>query len=395
MRTSRVGLVAALAALGTGLGCAAAAAPAPAAGNKTSYTPAVSRDGRYVAFASDATNLVAGDTNGKRDIFVRDTVAKKTRRVSIGAGTTQANGSSFWPKISDNGRYVSFISSATNLVAGDTNAQADAFRVDTTTGAVLRLSVGAGGKQANGKSANLDMDATGTKFVFSSTATNLVTGDTNSTEDVFVRDVTTATTRRISRSSSGGQITSGTVEMTTISPNAAYVGFVYELPGGRSDLGYQWTRSSNYLSELSDAAEYYGSVAGTNHGVAWLAGAYAEGGHCDSQLATAPQAGDPALDVYLGECTGHNGQTMDANPAGTMMAVVIGDWGSATTLYLFDKDLDLWDDAPDGNAVASLARETITPALAANGQSVAYADDSGQIRKWTHKTGAIALISTR
>lgn len=117
--------------------------------------------------------------------------------------------------------------------------------------------------------------------------------------------------------------------------------------------------------------------------------------HCDSQLATAPQAGDPALDVYLGECTGHNGQTMDANPAGTMMAVVIGDWGSATTLYLFDKDLDLWDDAPDGNAVASLARETITPALAANGQSVAYADDSGQIRKWTHKTGAIALISTR
>jgi len=391
MNSRTTGFVAALttlAATGAGLGAAAAAAPAPAAGNGTSYTPAISRDGRFVAFASDATNLVAGDTNGKRDIFIRDTVAKTTRRVSVGTGAKQANGSSFWPKISDNGRYISFISSASNLVAGDTNRQADAFRVDTSSGAVTRLSVGAGGRQANGKTANLDMDATGTKFVFSSTAGNLVSGDTNSTEDVFVRDVAAGTTKRIS-TYGGRQPVRGQVEKTTISPNGAFAGFTYK--GGSANGSYEWTRSTNsvdmiypdYLLEIGPA---------TNYGVSTWYSVYSEGSHCTYEDVDVPQAGG-SLAIEMGACSNYYAWAYDVNPAGTMVAMQLE--YPDNTLYLFDADTSFYDDDPEDVAIAALPEFTTSFTLASDGQSVVYADDSGQIRKWTHKTGAIALISTR
>jgi len=87
----------------------------------------ISADGRFVAFASEATNLVAGDTNGHFDIFIRDRVAGETRRVSIGIADAQADDWSDSPSISADGRHVAFESEATNLVAGDTNEVWDVF----------------------------------------------------------------------------------------------------------------------------------------------------------------------------------------------------------------------------------------------------------------------------
>ena len=95
--------------------------PGGAQANSDSFDPAISAHGRYVAFASYASNLVAGDTNDTGDVFVRDRVAHVTRRVSVGPGGAQANSDSLRPAISAHGRYVAFDSYASNLVAGDTN----------------------------------------------------------------------------------------------------------------------------------------------------------------------------------------------------------------------------------------------------------------------------------
>ena len=112
--------------------------------------PAISADGRFVAFRSDATNLVPGDTNGATDVFVRDRQTGTTRRVSVGPGGAQGNGGSFMPAISADGRFVAFESSATNLVPGDTNDMEDMFVHDRQTGTTRRVSVGPGGVQGNG-----------------------------------------------------------------------------------------------------------------------------------------------------------------------------------------------------------------------------------------------------
>jgi len=165
--------------------------------------PSISDDGRYVAFQSYATNLVAGDTNGAPDIFVRDTVGRTTKRVSVTNAGAQANGWSYSPAISGNGRYVAFASDATNLVAGDTNAVTDVFLRDTTGLTTTRMSVTNTGAQANDRSSYPVVSSTGTYVMFSSTATNLVSGDTNATSDVFVRNRTALTTTLISKSSAG------------------------------------------------------------------------------------------------------------------------------------------------------------------------------------------------
>ncbi|HZD04489.1 MAG TPA: hypothetical protein VE173_06215, partial [Longimicrobiales bacterium] len=113
---------------------------------------AVSADGRYVVFESDATNLVPGDTNTVRDIFVKDTQTGTTTRVSTTSASAPADGSSFDPAISADGRYVAFESDATNLVPGDTNAFSDVFVKDTQTGATTRVSTTSAGAEANGGS---------------------------------------------------------------------------------------------------------------------------------------------------------------------------------------------------------------------------------------------------
>src|SRR5207248_3288317 len=95
--------------------------------NGESFAAPISADGRFVAFLSSASNLVGGDTNGARDVFVRDRKAGKTRRVSVDSHGTQGNGTSFAPSISADARFVAFTSLANNLVAGDTNGASDIF----------------------------------------------------------------------------------------------------------------------------------------------------------------------------------------------------------------------------------------------------------------------------
>jgi len=152
-----------------------------------SDSPSISAGGRFVAFTSRATNLVAGETNGARDVFIRDRVAGKTRRVSIGIAGAWADDGSWSPSISAGGRHVAFRSDATNLVAGDTNEYGDIFIRDRVAGETERVSIGIADAQADGGSDSPSISAGGRFVAFRSWATNLVAGDTNGAPDIFLR----------------------------------------------------------------------------------------------------------------------------------------------------------------------------------------------------------------
>jgi TolB protein len=173
--------------------------------NASSYEAVISGDGRYVAFSSDASDVVAGDTNQAWDVFVRDRVAGTTRRVSLTVTSGQSNSGSASPAISADGRYVTFASDASNLVRGDTNNVGDIFVRDQWTNSTSRVSLSTGGGQANSGSASGGMSVDGRHVVFTSEASNLVRDDTNSFGDIFVRDLWTNTTSRVSVSTTGDQ----------------------------------------------------------------------------------------------------------------------------------------------------------------------------------------------
>jgi Tol biopolymer transport system component len=170
-----------------------------------SHATAISGDGRYIVFRSDAPNLVRHDTNRAPDIFVRDLIARTTRRMSVSTAGMEANGRSDEPAISADGRYVAFSSVATNLVRGDTNGASDIFVHDRATGLTRRVSVSSRGHQANAESDAPQLTRHGRYVVFASSASTLVAGDTNGLSDIFVRDRRTGTTRRVSVGNSGEQ----------------------------------------------------------------------------------------------------------------------------------------------------------------------------------------------
>jgi hypothetical protein len=192
--------------------------------NAVSNCPSLSADGRYVAFFSPATNLVSGDTNGMNDIFLRDRQNDTTTRASIASDGTQANGDSICPSISSNGRYVLFDSSATNLVSGDTLGKRDIFVRDLQSSTTTRVSIASNGAEANGDSYTASISADGRYVVFSSSATNLVSGDVNGKSDVFLRDRQNNTTTRISVATNGSEANGDSWGM--ISDDGRYVAFM-------------------------------------------------------------------------------------------------------------------------------------------------------------------------
>ena len=196
-------------------------------GRGESVQAAVSANGRYVAFASDAPNLIGGDTNGSSDIFVRDRVSGTLIRISVATGGVQSNGSSFDPVISDDGRYIAFESDATNLVSADTNETNDIFVHDRTTRQTTRVSIatGAAGAQGNEASTEPSISQDGRYVVFASLASNLVAGDTNGLFDVFLRDRTANTTARVSVGAAAAQAVGGDSFEPFISDDGKFVAF--------------------------------------------------------------------------------------------------------------------------------------------------------------------------
>jgi Tol biopolymer transport system component len=198
--------------------------------NSLSWAGVVSSRGRYVLFTSDASNLVPGDTNGTADVFVRDRRTGKTKGVSVSLHGAQGRGQSDGAWLTGDGRYALFGSYAANLVPGDTNGEPDVFVRDLGAGTTERVSVGKGGAQANGSSGALGRTVTrdGRYVVFLSAATNLVPGDTNGANDVFVRDRKLGTTERVSVPAAGGQANGPSIDPLSLSGDGRFVAFTSE-----------------------------------------------------------------------------------------------------------------------------------------------------------------------
>jgi Tol biopolymer transport system component len=178
--------------------------------NDYSSRPALSGDGRFVAFASRASNLVPGDTNRSRadgykgtDVFVYDRRRARIRRVNVSTSGTQANDGSGSPKLSADGRFVAFDSSASNLVPGDTNGTTDVFVRDLRRGTIERVSVRSDGGQASGGGGSVDISADGRFVAFASAAQDLVADNTTGITGVFLHDRAAHTTVRVAAGPGG------------------------------------------------------------------------------------------------------------------------------------------------------------------------------------------------
>ena len=189
---------------------------------------AISDDGRYVAFESMASNLVANDTNGQRDIFIRDRIEKTTERINVTSDGTQANNHGSLHSISDDGRYITYCSNANNLVANDTNGQSDVFVYDRVEKTTERISVASDGTQANGYSHFGSISGDGRYVAFESAANNLVANDTNGQRDVFVYDRVEKTTERVNVAIDNTAEPNGDSYGVSISDDGRYIAFVSE-----------------------------------------------------------------------------------------------------------------------------------------------------------------------
>jgi Tol biopolymer transport system component len=193
-------------------------------GNNDSSYPSISSGGRYVAFSSTATNLVAGDNNGHSDIFVHDRQERRTTRVSINSDGGEGYNDSSYPSISSDGRYVAFSSTATNLVAGDNNGRSDIFVHDRQERKTTRVSINSDGGEGHGRSRRPSISSDGRYVAFESPAINLVAGDNNGHSDIFVHDRQDRKTTRVSINSDGVEGNNDS-SYPSISSDGRYVAF--------------------------------------------------------------------------------------------------------------------------------------------------------------------------
>lgn len=260
---------------------------------------AISADGRYVAFSSQATNLVPGDTNNTTDLFVRDLVVHTTERVSRSTDGAEANAPSQFPSLSADGRFVVFGSLATNLVPGNTEEVSDLYVRDRQTQTTERVSVTSSGARIKFEPQAPAISGNGRYVVFASDDPDVVPGDTNGAFDVFVRDLVTHTTERVSLSSDGTQLT-GDSRAPSISDDGRFVGFRKEFTSGDYSLQIR-----DRLRNTTERVDVNGD--GSNWGSPYLLGqsrgAISADGHYVSFMVSNP-ALDPArpcgnVDVFV------------------------------------------------------------------------------------------------
>ncbi|MDQ3756879.1 MAG: DUF6531 domain-containing protein, partial [Actinomycetota bacterium] len=251
--------------------------------NGMNEDPVVSGDGRWVAFESEADNLVPLDTNGEKDVFVHDRLTGITERVSVSDSEAQSAGGwvdSFDPSISEDGRYVAFISGATNLVPGDTNGAEDVFVRDREAGTTTRVNVanGLSGGEANASALEADLSEDGRHVAFSTYATNLGTSDTNGVADIYVRDIDGGVTERVSTPfmTPSGEVVGGTFGSRdpSISSGGRYVAFESDVEtfegGGNPDNNFTWDvffhdRNASWGSvRVSTKAPFWEDTGGTS-----------------------------------------------------------------------------------------------------------------------------------
>lgn len=224
---------------------------------RSAEAPSLSGDGNRVAFSSEAEHLDGrGDLNLQADVFLVDRAAGTVTRLSDASPTNQGNGDSRYPSLNADGTRVAFQSHADNLVASDSNNKEDIFVMSVGTGLLERVSVSTAGVQANRGSEGAYLAGAGRHVVFTSFASNLVPGDTNQCQDVFVRDLETGGTECVSRST-GGAFGHGDSESAVVNGDGRYVVFTSFAgnlgPADRNTYAdvYLWDRSAKTMELVS------------------------------------------------------------------------------------------------------------------------------------------------
>lgn len=227
------------------------------ADNWSSYGWA-SADGRYVAFASDATNLVAGGTS-RRNVFVRDMETGVTQRISVNNRGEPANLASTRPMISPNGRFIAFNSQATNLSPLATNAKDQVYLRDLVAGTTTLVSVSASGTSAgNALSYRGMVSDDGRMVAWAARANNLVANDTNGAEDIFLRDMQAGSTVRVNLTPSGEQLPSGGGARPYLSPDGRWL--TYNSYSALVDPTDKGTKSDVFLYDVVNRTSTRASV---------------------------------------------------------------------------------------------------------------------------------------
>ncbi|HEY3268765.1 MAG TPA: hypothetical protein VGM37_17750 [Armatimonadota bacterium] len=326
-----------------------AAGAAQAAGH--SGSPAISANGAAVAFVSDAADLVSGDTNGANDVFVRNVQTGAVVRASVAQGGAQQDlGDPGWdtPAISASGRYVAFTSSATNLVPGDSNAAADVFVRDLQDGKTVCISLAPGPAPANGDSFAPAISADGQRVAFISRASNLVAADDNGAADAFVYDFQTGAITRVSVASDGAQA-NGDTGAVSISADGRTVAF------------------ASYADNLAPAD--------ANHAADILARNLATG---ETFLVSATPNGE------AGDSWSDGAPSLSAD--GRLVAFVSAADDLAPGDANGQPDVFVRDTLTGGTARASLAPDgaeandaSFTPAISANGRYVTFASNASNL----------------
>lgn len=330
----------------------------------------ISGDGHLVAFSSAASNLASSDTNNSHDVFIHDLQSQTTARVSITETGLQGNGDSGFNGVAlaSNGRFVAFHSAANNLVPNDTNGRIDVFVKNLTSGLTTRVSVASDGAQANGASRFPAITSDGVDVAFVSAATNLVPDDTNGVDDVFVHNLSSRATGRVSVATGGaqGEDDSGSGGGVDISDNGRFVVFhsfannldPADTQPGRSHDVFIHDRSSRSTRLVSAAPDgpangpsEYPVVSGDGRYVAFHSAA--------TNLTTDDT--NASVDIYV--------RAMDSNILTLVSVNIAGTSGSEPSLYPAISD--------DGCYVAFSSSASNLVSGDTNGQRDTFIQDRG------------------
>ncbi len=234
--------------------------------------PSISADGRFVAFTTLSSNLVPGDTNGRDDVFLHDRTLGRTERVSVSSANGQSNDTNFQQTMTSDGRFIAYASRAIGLVGSDTNGQEDVFLRDRMTGQTSRVSLGTGAVQLNGgPSVQPTLSEDGRFVAFASASPTVVSGDTNGTWDVFVRDRVLDVTQRISLTVGGGQgnAASDTPFMSADGRYVAFRSYASNLIGSDSNSESDIYVVDRFKADIRRVSVTTDGTQGTGSGVAW------------------------------------------------------------------------------------------------------------------------------
>ena len=371
-----------------------------------SGAPAVSGDGSIVAFTSEAVDLVPGDSNESEDVFVHDRATGRTERVSVASDGSQANDFSFNGDVSGDGRIVAFVSDASNLVPGDSSTNFDVFVHNRATGRTRRVSVASDGSPASGESSAAAISGDGRIVAFWSDAGNLVPGDSNGIVDVFVHDRATGRTERVSVASDGSQANDFKLEAPAVNGNGRIVAFTSFadnlVPGDSNDtedvfVHDRATGRTERVSVASDGgqgndASMEPAVTGDGRIVVFSSRA--------ANLVPGDHNG--TFDVFMHDrvtgrtervsaaSDGTQGNDHSSRPAVSVDGRIVTFESSADNLVAGDSngsgDVFVHDRATGGTELVSVARDgsqaagpSLGPALSGDGRIVAFQDTANNL----------------